>query len=91
MKYWNLYKPTPITMSEKTGHRDSQWKRVDETAQAKLRNQLQPFWTLVDLLDKERLVQVLSTPQWETMIEECIQQCKKNQQKILDLIKQTAQ
>ena len=76
-------------MEEKTGHHDSEWKRVDETFQAKLRNQLWPFWTLIDILHEERLSKLLSTPEWETMIQKCVEQCKLNQQRILDIIKET--
>ncbi len=76
-------------MEEKTGHHDNEWNRVDETFQAKLRNQLWPFWALVDILDWERLSKLLSTPEWETMIQKCVEQCKLSQQKILDIIKET--
>ena len=41
--------------SESTGHKDLEGNWVNETPQAKLRNQLGPFWTLVDLLSEERL------------------------------------
>lgn len=75
--------------SENTGHTDQDGNWVNESPQAKLRNQLGPFWTIVDLLSEERLDKILQHPNGLKMIEDCIKQCKNNQQKILDLIKET--
>ena len=71
--------------SESTGHRDTEGNWINETPQAKLRNQLGPFWTLVDILSEERLEKILNHSNGLEMI----QQCKNNRQNILDLIKET--
>jgi hypothetical protein len=74
--------------SENTGHRENgEW--VNETPQAKLRNQLGPFWTLVSILSEERLDKLLNHPDGLEMIQKCLEQCKDSQQTILDLIKET--
>lgn len=75
--------------SESTGHRDTEGNWINETPQAKLRNQLGPFWTLVDILSEERLEKILNHPDGLEMIQQCLQQCKNNRQNILDLIKET--
>lgn len=75
--------------SESTGHRDTEGNWINETPQAKLRNQLGPFWTLVDILSEERLEKILNHPDGLEMIQQCLQQCKNNRQNILDSIKET--
>mgnify|MGYP003607627255 FL=1 len=75
--------------SESTGHKDIDGNWVNETPQAKLRNKLSPFWTLVDLLSDYRLDKVLNHPQGLEMIQKCLEQCKSNQEVILELIKET--
>lgn len=75
--------------SESTGHKDIDGNWVNETPQAKLRNQLGPFWTLVDILSEERLEKLLNTTDGLEMIQDCVEQCKNNRQNILDLIKET--
>ncbi len=75
--------------SESTGHRDTEGNWINETPQAKLRNQLGPFWALVDILSEERLEKILNHPDGLEMIQQCLQQCKDSQQRILDLIKET--
>jgi hypothetical protein len=75
--------------SESTGHRDTEGNWINETPQAKLRNQLGPFWTLVDILSEERLEKILNHPDGLEMIQQCLKQCKNNRQNILDLIKET--
>lgn len=75
--------------SKITGHKDASGNWVNETPQAKLRNQLGPFWTLVDILSEERLKKIINHPQGLEMIQQCLQQCKSNRQNILDLIKET--
>ena len=75
--------------SESTGHKDVDGNWVNETTQAKLRNQLSPFWTLVDLLSDDRLDKVLNHPQGLEMIQKCLEKCKSNQEVILELIKET--
>lgn len=75
--------------SENSGHKDIEGNWVSESPQAKLRNQLGPFWTLVDLLSEERLDKLLNHPDGLEMIQKCLEQCKNNQQIILDLIKET--
>lgn len=75
--------------SESTGHRDTEGNWINETPQAKLRNQLGPFWTLVDILSEERLEKILNHPDGLEMIQQCLHQCKSNRQNILDLIKET--
>lgn len=74
--------------SENTGHKENgEW--VNETPQAKLRNQLGPFWTLVDLLSEERLDKILNHPAGLKMIQSCLEQCKDSRQRIIELIKET--
>ena len=75
--------------SESTGHKDIDGTWVNETPQAKLRNKLGPFWTLVDLMSDERLEKVLNHPDGLEMIKECLEQCKLSRTDILDLIKET--
>lgn len=75
--------------SESTGHTDQDGNWVNETPQAKLRNQLGPFWNLVSILSEERLDKLLNHPDGLKMIQKCLEQCKDSQQKILDLIKET--
>jgi hypothetical protein len=43
-----------------TGHKDIDGNWVEENPQAKLRNQLGPFWTLIDILSSDRLDKTLS-------------------------------
>lgn len=75
--------------SESTGHKDIEGNWVNENPQAKLRNQLGPFWTLVDILSEERLEKLINNPDGLEMIQNCVEQCKNNRQNILDLIKET--
>ncbi len=75
--------------SESSGHKDIDGTWVNETPQAKLRNKLGPFWTLVDLLSDYRLDKVLNHPQGLEMIQKCLDKCKLNQEVILELIKET--
>jgi hypothetical protein len=75
--------------SESTGHKDVDGNWVNETPQAKLRNKLSPFWTLVDLMSDERLEKVLNHPDGLEMIKDCLEQCKSSRNEILDLIKET--
>ena len=74
---------------ESTGHKDIEGNWVNETPQAKLRNQLGPFWTLVDILSEERLDKLLNHSEGLKIIQNCLEQCKDSQPKILDLIKET--
>ena len=75
--------------SENSGHKDFDGNWIDETPQAKLRNQLSPFWTLVSILSEERLDKLLHHPDGLEIIKKCLEQCKDSQQIILDLIKET--
>jgi hypothetical protein len=75
--------------SESTGHKDIDGNWINETPQAKLRNQLGPFWTLVDILSEERLDKVLKLDGGLEMISKLVIQCKDNRQEIIDLIKET--
>ena len=75
--------------SESTGHKDVDGNWVNETPQAKLRNKLSPFWTLVDLMSDERLEKVLNHPDGLEMIKDCLEKCKSSRNEILDLIKET--
>lgn len=75
--------------SESTGHRDIEGNWINEAPQAKLRNQLGPFWTLVDILSEEGLEKILNHSDGLEMVQQCLQQCKNNRQNILDLIKET--
>lgn len=75
--------------SENAGHKDVNGNWVEESPQAKLRNQLGPFWTLVDLMSEDRLEKILNHPDGMEMIRECLEKCKLNRSTILDLIKQT--
>lgn len=75
--------------SESTGHKDIDGNWINETSQAKLRNQLGPFWTLVDILSEERLDKVLKLDGGLEMISKLVIQCKDSRQEILDLIKET--
>ena len=75
--------------SESTGHKDVDGNWVNETPQAKLRNKLSPFWTLVDLMSDERLEKILNHPDGLEMIKKCLEQCKLGRAEILELIKET--
>lgn len=75
--------------SESSGHRDVNGNWVEETTQAKLRNQLGPFWTLTDVLDSDRINKVLEMDGGKELIERLVKQCNENKQIILDLIKET--
>ena len=76
-------------MEKKTGHRDEVWNRIDETSQARLRNQLQPFWTLIDILHWEHINKLLSTSEWKDILQQCVVQCKMSQSNILNLLQET--
>ena len=75
--------------SESTGHKDVDGNWIEETPQAKLRNQLGPFWTLTDVLKSDRIDKVLELDGGKELIERLIEQCNENKQIILDLIKET--
>lgn len=75
-------------MTDKTWSREN-GARVDETPQAKLRNKLWPFWTLVDFLKEDHRAKLLSRPWWEEKLYQLVEKCRQNQEVILDLIKQT--
>lgn len=63
-----------------------------ESAQAKLRNKLGPFWTLSELVsDIETFEKLLSSDKGKEMIITCAKQCQLNKKRILELIKITEQ
>jgi hypothetical protein len=70
-----------------TGHKDIDGNWVEETPQAKLRNQLGPFWTLIDILSSDRLDKTLSND--EDLVKRLVNQCNENRRTIIELIKQT--
>jgi hypothetical protein len=70
-----------------TGHKDIDGNWVEETPQAKLRNQLGPFWTLIDILSSDRLDKTLSND--EDLVIRLVNQCNENRRTIIELIKQT--
>lgn len=63
-----------------------------ESAQAKLRNKLGPFWTLSELVsDIETFEKLLSSDKGKEMIINCAKQCQLNKERIKELIKITEQ
>jgi hypothetical protein len=70
-----------------TGHKDIDGNWVEENPQAKLRNQLGPFWTLIDILSSDRLDKTLSND--EDLVKRLVNQCNENRRTIIELIKQT--
>jgi hypothetical protein len=70
-----------------TGHKDIDGNWVEETPQAKLRNQLGPFWTLIDILSSDRLDKTLSND--EDLVKRLVNQCNENRRTIIELIKKT--
>ena len=53
IKIKNLYLYSHMS-EKKSGHRDINGNWVEETPQAKLRNQLTTFWTLSSIISEER-------------------------------------
>lgn len=74
-------------MSEKSGHRDINGNWVDETPQAKLRNQLTPFWTLSSIISEERYDK--SNPDIIDIIERLSKTCEESKDIIMKLIEET--
>jgi hypothetical protein len=74
--------------SESTGHKDIDGNWVEETPQAKLRNQLGPFWTLIDILSSDRLDKTLLNG-GDDLVIRLVNQCNENRRTIIELIKQT--
>lgn len=63
-----------------------------ESAQAKLRNKLGPFWTLSELVSNtETFEKLLSSDKGKEIIINCAKQCQLNKNRILELIKITEQ
>jgi len=61
-----------------------------ESAQAKLRNKLGPFWTLSELIsNEERFEKLLSTEKGRELIIKCAKQCELNKERVLELIEIT--
>lgn len=61
-----------------------------ETTQAKIRNKLTPFWTLTQMMgDEGTWLRVNSTEAGRKIVNECVAQCNKNKEEILNLINQT--
>jgi hypothetical protein len=71
-----------------TGHKDIDGNWVEENPQAKLRNQLGPFWTLIDILSSDRLDKNLLNGDDDLVIR-LVNQCNENRRTIIELIKQT--
>jgi hypothetical protein len=71
-----------------TGHKDIDGNWVEETPQAKLRNQLGPFWTLIDILSSDRLDKNLLNG-GDDLVIRLVNQCNENRRTIIELIKQT--
>ena len=79
------------TEEEKSGHRDINGNWIDEALAAKLRNQLNVFWTLSTMLVDENLRgRFFSDPKIQEMVFEVAKTCENNKEKILDLISQLA-
>jgi hypothetical protein len=73
--------------NENTGHSDIDGNWVDETPTAKLRNALQPFWTLSTILsDIETINKFLKTQDGLKTILNIVQNCEQSKEKILKLI-----
>lgn len=74
--------------TEPSGHRDVQGNWVDETPTAKLRNSLQPFWTLSTLLldDEFRSKLFENTKEEPKIILEIAQKCEKSKERIIQLL-----
>jgi hypothetical protein len=73
--------------NENTGHRDIDGNWVDETPTAKLRNALQPLWTLSTILsDIETINKFLKTQDGLKTILNIVQNCEQSKEKILKLI-----
>jgi hypothetical protein len=63
-----------------------------ESAQAKLRNKLGPFWTLSELVSNtETFEKLLSSDKGKEIIINCAKQCQLNKDRIIELIKITEQ
>ncbi len=63
-----------------------------ESAQAKLRNKLGPFWTLSEMVSNtETFEKLLSSDKGKEIIINCAKQCQLNKNRILELLKITEQ
>jgi hypothetical protein len=63
-----------------------------ESAQAKLRNKLGPFWTLSEMIsNSDTFEKLLSTEKGRELIIKCAKQCELNKERVLELIKITEQ
>lgn len=81
-----MKKFTENTDNEKTGHwEDGKW--VDETPQAKLKNQLGPFWTLSEIIINHP--EFLQTDKGLELIKDLAKQCEDVKETIKNLIKET--
>ena len=61
-----------------------------ESAQAKLRNKLGPFWTLSELVSNvENFEKLISSSEGKKILIDCAKQCESNKKRIKELIKIT--
>ena len=76
---------------EKSRHRDIDGVWIDEAKSAKLRNQLNVFWSLSTMLaDKRMRDRFMSDPKIQELVFEIADQCEENKEKILKLISELA-
>lgn len=69
---------------DKTGHFDINGNWVLESETAKLRNKLGPFWTLVDILIRQKED---NNKDLSELIDNCLERCIENRPKIIEHIK----
>jgi hypothetical protein len=81
-----MKKFTENTDNERTGSWEN-GKWVDETPQAKLRNQLGPFWTLSEIISDHP--EILQTEDGLKIATELAKQCENAKETIKNLIKET--
>lgn len=74
-------------MKESSGHRDIDGTWIEEPCAAKLRNQLNVFWTLSTMLsDKEMREKFLADKNIQDLVFGAADQCENNKTEILNLI-----
>lgn len=71
---------------EETGSRELDGTWTPETPQAKLRNQLSPFWTLSSILEDD---DILNSEEGLKLVKSLVETCEKSKETILSLIKET--
>jgi len=74
-------------MDNETGSRDVNGNWIPETPQAKLRNQLGPFWTLSEIINDHP--EFLQTDKGLELVKGLAKQCEDAKETIKNLIKET--